>query len=579
MASNNQPLSPQGYNLGGEPYNHNPFWDDTPTPTPDFHGIPEGGTTGQVLTKRSDADYDADWQTPTGGGGTGTDGGYYRPSVSEAGELSWTPSQSGMPAVPSSNVKGPKGDPGVPGPKGDPGVQGPAGEAGAQGPRGETGARGPAGPKGAPGEQGPAGDRGPAGEQGLKGPTGPKGDPGPVGPPGAAATIRIGTTTTLAPGEPATVTNSGTESDAVLNFGIPRGPDGSGGGESGGYYRPSVSESGELSWTPSQSDMPTVATVNIKGPKGDPGEQGPRGEAGEQGPSGLQGPKGDPGLQGEQGIQGPEGPEGPRGPKGEQGPQGIQGPKGETGDPGPQGVRGLTGPKGDPGPQGDQGPEGRRGPQGLRGLAGTAATVRIGTTTTLAPGQPATVTNSGTASEAVLNFGIPRGADGSGGGSAPAIGSLAGSFYVGKVPYNGSGLLSVDFEDTIVPPGFKSALPYVIGGLITLNFIGPYVSVTGALVPFLNTATNVRGVRFISAGLLQAFGASESAFASGDNTIVDSGTTFINLKYSGQLPAAAITEVQITYSFVTLGAPAPTEDEIAQTLQVIEGIQTMPLKE
>lgn len=558
MASNNQPLSPQGYNLGGEPYNHNPFWDDTPTPTPDFHGIPEGGTTGQVLTKRSDADYDADWQTPTGGGGTGTDGGYYRPSVSESGELSWTPSQSGMPAVPSANVRGPKGEPGAQGPRGEAGEQGPAGEDGAPGPRGETGARGPAGPRGVPGEQGPAG------EQGLQGPTGPKGDPGPVGPPGAAATIRIGTTTTLAPGEPAAVTNSGTESDVVLNFGIPRGPDGSGGGESGGYYRPSVSEAGELSWTPSQSDMPTVATVNIKGPKGDPGEQGPRGEAGEQGPAGLQGPKGDPGLQGEQGIQGPEGPEGPRGPEGEQGPQGIQGPKGETGD---------------PGPQGEQGPEGRRGPQGLRGLAGTAATVRIGTTTTLAPGLPATVTNSGTTSAAVLNFGIPRGADGSGGGSAPAIGTLAGSFYVGKAPYNGSGLLSADFEDTILPPAFKSALPYVIGGLITLNFIGPYVSVTGALVPFINTATNVRGVRFISAGLLQSFGASESAFASGDNTIADSGTTFINLKYSGRLPAAAITDLQITYSFVTLGAPAPTEDEVAQTLQVIEGIQTMPLKE
>lgn len=573
MADSGYRLPDWGYkqNMGAEaPY---PLGSETPTPPADYHGLPPGGEPGQVLTKSSSANYDADWQTPTGGGGTGTDGGYYRPSVSESGELSWTPSQSGMPAVPATNVKGPKGDPGAQGPRGEAGEQGPAGEDGAPGPRGETGARGPAGPKGDSGEQGPAG------EQGLQGPTGPKGDPGPVGPPGAAATIRIGTTTTLAPGEPATVTNSGTESDAVLNFGIPRGPDGSGGGESGGYYRPSVSEDGELSWTPSQSDMPTVATVNIKGPKGDPGEQGPRGEAGEQGPAGLQGPKGDPGLQGEQGIQGPEGPEGPRGPEGEQGPQGIQGPKGETGDPGPQGVRGLTGPKGDPGPQGEQGPEGQRGPQGLRGLAGTAATVRIGTTTTLAPGQPATVTNSGTASAAVLNFGIPRGADGSGGGSAPAIGSLAGSFHVGKAPYNGSGLLSVDFEDTIVPPAFKSALPYVIGGLITLNFIGPYVSVTGALVPFLNPATNVRGVRFISAGLLQSFGASESAFASGDNTISDSGTTFINLKYSGQLPAAAITDLQITYSFVTLGAPAPTEDEIAQTLQVIEGIQTMPLKE
>lgn len=33
-------------------------------------GLPAGGTTGQVLTKDSAADYDASWQTPSGGGST-----------------------------------------------------------------------------------------------------------------------------------------------------------------------------------------------------------------------------------------------------------------------------------------------------------------------------------------------------------------------------------------------------------------------------------------------------------------------------------------------------------------------------
>lgn len=32
-------------------------------------GLPVGGTAGQVLTKQSSADYDADWATPSGGGG------------------------------------------------------------------------------------------------------------------------------------------------------------------------------------------------------------------------------------------------------------------------------------------------------------------------------------------------------------------------------------------------------------------------------------------------------------------------------------------------------------------------------
>lgn len=48
----------------------------------------------------------------------------------------------------------------------------------------------------------------------------------PAGPRGPAATINIGTVTTLAPGEDATVTNIGTETDAVFNFGIPQGDQG-----------------------------------------------------------------------------------------------------------------------------------------------------------------------------------------------------------------------------------------------------------------------------------------------------------------------------------------------------------------
>ena len=69
-------------------------------------------------------------------------------------------------------------------------------------------------------------------------------------------------------------------------------------GEDGGYYQPSVSEAGELTWTASKAGMPAVAGTNIMGP------------------AGPQGPKGDgaPGAQGPQGEQGPEGPQGPAGP-------------------------------------------------------------------------------------------------------------------------------------------------------------------------------------------------------------------------------------------------------------------------
>ena len=109
------------------------------------HGIPAGGTTGQVLAKSSNASYDAEWTDP----------------------------QAGPQGEP-----GPKGDPGPQGPKGDPGAQGPEGP---QGPKGDPGQKGDPGPQG---EQGPEGPKGDPGAQGPEGPQGPKGDPGAQGPEG-----------------------------------------------------------------------------------------------------------------------------------------------------------------------------------------------------------------------------------------------------------------------------------------------------------------------------------------------------------------------------------------------------------
>jgi hypothetical protein len=66
------------------------------------------------------------------------------------------------------------------------------------------------------------------------------------------------------------------------------------------------------------------------------------------------------------------------------------------------------------------------GGSGPTGAQGYAATVAVGTVSTLAAGAQATVTNSGTAGAAVLNFGIPQGAAGTGGsGSGSGGGGLA----------------------------------------------------------------------------------------------------------------------------------------------------------
>ena len=80
-----------------------------------------------------------------------------------------------------------------------------------QGAKGDTGPQGPQGERGPQGPQGPQGEQGPQGQQGA---------------PGQAATIQVGKVTTGEPGSQATVTNSGTENAAVLNFAIPQGATG-----------------------------------------------------------------------------------------------------------------------------------------------------------------------------------------------------------------------------------------------------------------------------------------------------------------------------------------------------------------
>jgi len=59
--------------------------------------------------------------------------------------------------------------------------------------------------------------------------------------------------------------------------------------------------------------------------------------------------------------------------------------------------------------------DGSDGTDGANGADGVAATITIGTITTLSPGTAATVTNSGTDTAAVLDFGIPQGAAGAAG--------------------------------------------------------------------------------------------------------------------------------------------------------------------
>ena len=204
-----------------------------------------------------------------GGGGTGTpgeDGGYYRPSVSSSGVLSWTPSKSGMPSVPSSNIKGPQGE------------------------RGATGPQGPQGNPGATGATGPQGPQGPAGPAGADGETGPQ---GPAGADGVSPTISV---TKITGGHRVTITDkNGTKYFDVMDGAAGSG-DGSGGGAPGqDGFSPIVSVIA-IDGGHRISITDATGTSEFDVMDGEDGAQGPEGPRGETGPEGPQGPAGANGV-------------------------------------------------------------------------------------------------------------------------------------------------------------------------------------------------------------------------------------------------------------------------------------------
>lgn len=190
MPDNNKPLSPQGYLIGMLPIPDNPFWGDLPE---GGHGLPPGGATGQVLTKKSSADYDADWEDAQGGGGTGTNYQFSvdatntgDPGTDAAVSVRQEGAEVGFTFTIPRGARGPAGADGAPGERGPQGPAGQDGAEGPQGPKGDPGPQGPAGPEGPQGPEGPAGAEGAEGPQGEQGPPGPAGQDGAQGPQGPA---------------------------------------------------------------------------------------------------------------------------------------------------------------------------------------------------------------------------------------------------------------------------------------------------------------------------------------------------------------------------------------------------------
>lgn len=200
-------------------------------------------------------------------------------------------------------------------------------------------------------------------------------------------------------------------------------------GDDGGYYIPKISQTGintmQMGFDPSKPGMTSVQPRQIVLPKGDPGKNG---------------------------APGADGAPGPAGPAGDQGPQG---PKGDKGDPG------------------------EIGPQGNPGKDGVTPNLQIGTVTTLPAGSSATAEITGTTANPMLNLGIPKGADATGGSAGvSSINDLTGAV---SLPISGSCVCNSDASDrlkvlTSVSAGFD---PSADGAILAVQFKKPG-----------NTATN-----------------------------------------------------------------------------------------
>ena len=195
-----------------------------------------------------------------GGGGGESCASAWRPTVDDAGIISWTLTNYTTTPAPV-NIMGPqgeKGDIGPQGPKGDTGEPGKAGTDGNDGitphigdnnhwftgdydtgvsATGPQGPEGPTGPAGSQGEKGDKGDIGPEGPQGLQGPRGeigpqgeqgPKGDKGDTGAKGADANPLTATTATIADGTQVTISYT-SGGDPLAQFNVLNGAQGASG--------------------------------------------------------------------------------------------------------------------------------------------------------------------------------------------------------------------------------------------------------------------------------------------------------------------------------------------------------------
>jgi hypothetical protein len=143
-----------------------------------------------------------------------------------------------------------------------------------KGDAGATGAAGPTGATGAKGAEGDLGPQGPTGATGSIGAQGPQGAKGIQGDAGTAATVTVGSVSKVAGSAAATISNSGTNQAAILNFEIPSGADGAAGTAASVTVGSVTTGTAGSSASVSNSGDTSSAVLNFTIPRGDTGPSG-----------------------------------------------------------------------------------------------------------------------------------------------------------------------------------------------------------------------------------------------------------------------------------------------------------------
>lgn len=117
--------------------------------------------------------------------------------------------------------------------------------------------------------------------------------------------------------------------------------------------------------------------------------------------------------------------------------------------------------------------------KGAKGDTGTAATITIGSVTTGEPGTNVVVSNSGTSTNAILNFTIPRGQPGSGGGTSVEVDAALSDTSLNPVQ-NKVIKVALDGKVNKTDKIYEANLEW--GGR---NIVDGYSPIDAAMVPFL----------------------------------------------------------------------------------------------